>query len=647
MLKFCVTGQRMELLFREQVADRQINFVDICFIFSPDWDGLDKTAQFEQGDKTYNVHLGDDTVCHCLLPAELQTGCVGVSAFGYAADGSVRATTTTVGIGIKRSGFSGDGDTPIPPTPDLYAQLIAEIDKKIADVHDGKDGADGKSAYQIAVDSGFDGTEQAWLASLKGEKGDKGDTGAAGEKGEPGEKGDTGATGAKGEKGDKGDPGATGAAGKDGAAGKSAYQIAVASGFDGTEQAWLASLKGEKGEKGDTGAAGEKGEPGEKGDTGAAGAKGEKGDTGATGAAGKDGAAGKSAYQIAVASGFDGTEQAWLASLKGEKGDKGDTGAAGAKGEKGDKGDPGKDGTDVDLTPYAKKTDLTAYLPKDGTAKKAESLSNGQMRSAFCYNSDANFSNGYIWLKIGTATLSGTYNMISTTFLGVCGWGKHALYTCRVRLTSAGNAVESMSFFESGRTGTMPSGLFRIVAINGEKNVTFELWAKVESRYEGTRVVVLNEMNLGGANNGIFWALTSKSSADAKQLPTSGDMHADSTDGSICAKAETLTDSGWIIPTFPSGIKSSTIRYRKQGKIVSVSGYVIFSEAASAKVVLTLPEGYRPPAKVQQFCAVDSSSQASFLTKIDTDGKVSFVGKTQGFFDTTSSYYIHCTFFVD
>lgn len=112
-------------------------------------------------------------------------------------------------------------------------------------------------------------------------------------------------------------------------------------------------------------------------------------------------------------------------------------------------------------------------------------------------------------------------------------------------------------------------------------------------------------------------------------------------------EATTLTDSGWIIPTFPSGIKSSTIRYRKQGKIVSVSGYVTFSEAASAKVVLTLPEGYRPPAKVKQFCAVDSSSQASFLTTIDTDGKVSFVGKTQGFFTTEIEYYMHCTFFVD
>ena len=80
---------------------------------------------------------------------------------------------------------------------------------------------------------------------------------------------------------------------------------------------------------------------------------------------------------------------------------------------------------------------------------------------------------------------------------------------------------------------------------------------------------------------------------------------------------------------------------------MSVSGYVTFSEAASAKVVLTLPEGYRPPAKVKQFCAVDSSSQASFLTTIDTDGKVSFVGKTQGFFTTEIEYYMHCTFFVD
>lgn len=259
MLKFCITGQKIDLLFREQVADQQICFVDMCFLFSPDWEQLDKTAQFAQGEKTYNVHLGTDNVCHCLLPAELQTGCVSVSAFGYAADGSVRATTIPVGISIVRSGFHGDGETPIPPTPDLYAQLLDAIDKKIASVHDGKDGVDGKSAYEIAVDNGYVGTEQAWLISLKGDKGEKGDTGepgAAGEKGEPGEKGDTGAAGKDGR------DGADGAAGCDGENGASAYEIAVQHGYSGSETAWLASLHGADGAKGDTGAAGKDGADG-------------------------------------------------------------------------------------------------------------------------------------------------------------------------------------------------------------------------------------------------------------------------------------------------------------------------------------------------------------------------------------------------
>lgn len=43
----------------------------------------------------------------------------------------------------------------------------------------GTKGGDGKSAYQIAVDNGFVGTEIQWLASLKGDKGDKGDASEA------------------------------------------------------------------------------------------------------------------------------------------------------------------------------------------------------------------------------------------------------------------------------------------------------------------------------------------------------------------------------------------------------------------------------------------------------------------------------------
>lgn len=45
-------------------------------------------------------------------------------------------------------------------------------------------GADGKSAYQIAVDNGFEGTEAEWLESLKGEPGKDGEDGHTPVKGE-------------------------------------------------------------------------------------------------------------------------------------------------------------------------------------------------------------------------------------------------------------------------------------------------------------------------------------------------------------------------------------------------------------------------------------------------------------------------------
>lgn len=59
-------------------------------------------------------------------------------------------------------------------------------------VSGGGAGADGKSAYEIAVDNGFEGTEEEWLASLKGERGE---TGAQGEQGPPGENGTDGQDG--------------------------------------------------------------------------------------------------------------------------------------------------------------------------------------------------------------------------------------------------------------------------------------------------------------------------------------------------------------------------------------------------------------------------------------------------------------------
>lgn len=94
---------------------------------------------------------------------------------------------------------------------------------------------DGQSAYALAVQLGYTGSESAWIASLKGAKGDKGDTGAQGPKGA------TGATGPQGPTGATGARGPTGATGPQGPAGASAvytsgtYYVRYT---DGTQICW-------------------------------------------------------------------------------------------------------------------------------------------------------------------------------------------------------------------------------------------------------------------------------------------------------------------------------------------------------------------------------------------------------------------------
>ena len=295
MMKFLVKQQKIEVLEREVIASDQIAFVSVRFVFDGAWKVLHKVVQFTQCEETYNVVLGTEGTT-CLLPAELHPGTVKMSLFGYDAesDTTLRATTVPVTLHIRPSGFVADGDTPIPPTLDLYTQLLKKLDEKAAGLQNGKDGfspkvkaeqmesgvvitivdadgetsatlhngangekgSDGKSAYQIAVEQGYQGSESDWLSSLKGDKGEKGNTGA------------------------KGNPG------QDGAEGKSAYAIAVEHGYEDSEEKWLLSLKGEKG---DTGERCEKGDTGDRGLQGVPGEKGEKGDAGVAGKDGTDG----------------------------------------------------------------------------------------------------------------------------------------------------------------------------------------------------------------------------------------------------------------------------------------------------------------------------------------------------------------------
>ena len=205
MMKFLVKKQQIDCIERDKLADGQIAFVSFRFVFDNEWEGLYKVVQFMQDENTYNISLGVDGYS-CKMPSELQAGYAEMSLFGYVPDDetALRATTAPIKLRIEQSGFSSSGSEVVPPTPDLYQQLIAKIDEKIASVHDGADGA---SAYEIAVENGYTGTEAEWLSSLKGEKGDAGEQGIQGIQGE---KGDTGAAGKDGMNGTDGRDGANG-----------------------------------------------------------------------------------------------------------------------------------------------------------------------------------------------------------------------------------------------------------------------------------------------------------------------------------------------------------------------------------------------------------------------------------------------------
>ena len=234
MIKFLVKGQNIETLEHEVIAADQIAFVKIHFVFDNSWKPLHKVVQFTQDEITYNRVLGTENTS-CFLPAELTAGTVKMSLFGYDAEATetVRATTVVKTLHIRQSGFEGENGN-VPPTPDLYQQLLQKISEK---------GKDGKSAYEIAVEHGFVGTEAEWLKSLKG---------VDGKDGVNGKDGCDGRNGVDGLPGKDGKDGADGLPGRDGIDGKSAYIIAVEHGFSGTETEWLQSLKGADGKDGIT-----------------------------------------------------------------------------------------------------------------------------------------------------------------------------------------------------------------------------------------------------------------------------------------------------------------------------------------------------------------------------------------------------------
>lgn len=211
----------------------------------------------------------------------------------------------------------------------LYLKGDAEW-KFISDLS-GAQGIQGLSAYQVAVQHGFEGTEDEWLISLKGEKGE---TGPKGDKGDTGEKGATGERGPQGLQGERGLQGVQGEKGEQGVQGP-------------------VGPKGEQGEQGIQGIQGPQGEPGPqgpKGDTGSGlNIKGELDSESQLPQEGVSGDAWLIAGNLYVYAGENGNVESnpkWsnVGSIQGPAGPQGPVGPKGEQGEPGPKGEPGDNG---------------------------------------------------------------------------------------------------------------------------------------------------------------------------------------------------------------------------------------------------------------------------------------------------------------
>ena len=197
-----------------------VQAVQVRFCFSPEWEGLTRTAVFRAGQVSVSCLLDEENCCtvpwECLQTAgtHLMAGVYGTRAQ------EVVLPTVECSLGLICTGAQPAENTPQEPTPTLVQQLLTTAE------------AAAQTAASVRADA-----DAGLFCGETGPQGPKGDKGDTGETGPAGPKGETGETGPQGPQGPKGDTGDAGPAGPKGETGETGPQ-------------------GPKGDKGDTGDAG-------------------------------------------------------------------------------------------------------------------------------------------------------------------------------------------------------------------------------------------------------------------------------------------------------------------------------------------------------------------------------------------------------
>ena len=202
-IEFALSHSFIRIVKRTLVTSQSQNYVQAHFdVRSDDWTApITAIFKADNDNNAYSILLDKNNTC--IIPWEVlkNAGTVNVSAFC-----GDRHTANIAQFTVVQSGYT-EGEMPSEPTPTVYEQILKNFEGKQDRLVAG-DGikingnvisaVDAKSAYVIALEHGFIGSEDEWLASLKGAKGEQGEQGVQGEKGQNGKDGTNGTNGIDG-----------------------------------------------------------------------------------------------------------------------------------------------------------------------------------------------------------------------------------------------------------------------------------------------------------------------------------------------------------------------------------------------------------------------------------------------------------------
>lgn len=211
-IDFALSHSFIRIVKRTLVTSQSQNYVQARFdLRSDDWTApITAIFKADNDNNAYSILLDKNNTC--IIPWEVlrNAGTVNVSAFC-----GDRHTSNIAQFTVVQSGYT-EGEMPSEPTPTVYEQILKEFEGKQDKLVAG-DGikingnvisaVDAKSAYVIALEHGFIGSEDEWLESLKGAKGEKGEQGIQGVQGEKGQNGKDGTNGTNGIDGTNGKDG--------------------------------------------------------------------------------------------------------------------------------------------------------------------------------------------------------------------------------------------------------------------------------------------------------------------------------------------------------------------------------------------------------------------------------------------------------